>query len=311
MTRRIMDRTQGRPGITVILIFGLILLAPARTEASKISSSDTSDALREMARASSSPLSNSTIVAILNAGAPVSETTTTTFSDGTTQTADLEIVPNTSTGTVTITKEINLADGETEKVVDVATVSGGSTTNIVTTTLPDRSLETKDETDVTKGDKTIISGTVSMPGGGIHTIKGQTVQRGSESVTSLAITNPAGQVYHDRITITHNSDLSRSETNTTRGPGGSISTVTSVTNTVLNASEMGQSAALAGLDLPAPKVAAQVPGLLAQVLASPTVSGNADPSPLAVPLPEPSTLVVFGLLLGVAGLRYRFNARRR
>ena len=86
----IMDRTQGRPGITVSLILGLILLTPAWTEAGKISNADTADTLREVATASSSPLSNSAIVAILNAGTPVSETTTTTYSDGSTcQTADL------------------------------------------------------------------------------------------------------------------------------------------------------------------------------------------------------------------------------
>jgi uncharacterized protein YaiI (UPF0178 family) len=255
----IMNRTEGRPGITVSLILGLILVTQAWAEAGKMSSSDTAGALREVATASSSPLSNSAIVAILSAGTPVSETTTSTFSHGTTQTADLLIVPNASTGTVTTTKDIDLADGETEKVVDVASVTGNSTQSAITTTLPDGSIQTKDETDVTKGDKTIIKAQVSMAGGGTQTITGETVERGSKSATVETITNPAGQVYHDRIVITHDGSLSQSETNTTRGPGGSISTVKSVMSTVLDPSAVGQSTSQESLNIPAAGLAVQAP----------------------------------------------------
>jgi uncharacterized protein YaiI (UPF0178 family) len=308
---RIMNRTEGRPGITVSLILGLILVTPAWSEAGKMSSSDTAGALREVATASSLPLSNSAIVAILSAGTPVSETTTSTFSDGTTQTADLLIVPNASTGTVTTTKDIDLADGETEKVVDVASVTGNSTQSAITTTLPDGSIQTKDETDVTKGDKTIIKAQVSMAGGGTQTITGETVERGSKSATVETITNPAGQVYHDRIVITHDGSLSQSETNTTRGPRGSISTVKSVMTTVLNPSMVGQTALQESLSIPALNTAAQAPNLEAQVLASSPTTTDVEPTVLPIALPEPGTLMFVGMVVGAAGLRRGWRRMRR
>jgi uncharacterized protein YaiI (UPF0178 family) len=308
MTRRIMNRLRNHPEIKVSLVVGLFLMVPAWTEAAKISSSDTTHSLREEARASSAPLSISAMIDILHAGTPVSETSTTTYSDGTTQIADLVIVPNTSTGTVTTTKDIKLADGELKKVVDVATISGSTTTQTVTTTLPDGSIQTKNETDVTKGDKTIIKGTVSMPGGRNRTIAGQTIQSGSQSVTSLTITNPAGHVHHDRITITQNGQLSQTETNTTQGPGGSIRTVRSTTNTVLNPSGAGQNDA-APLTIPPPQTAAQVLKLEAQALGSQTGTSGAGTTPLPSPIPEPSGLIVFGVLLGAAGLRRGLRSR--
>jgi hypothetical protein len=308
---RIMNRTEGRSGITVSLIFGLILMTPAWSEAGKISNAETADTLREVATASSSPLSNSAIVAILNAGTPVSEATTSTFSDGTTQTADLLVVPNASTGRVTTTKDINLGDGETEKVVDVASVSGNSTQSAITTTLPDGSIQAKDETDVTKGDKTIIKAKVSMAGGGTQTITGETVLRGSKSVTVETITNAAGQVYHDRIVITHNGTLSQSETNTTRGPGGSISTVKSVMSTVLDPSAVGQSTSQESLNIPAAGLAVQLPNIEAQVLAPSGATSDVQPTVLPVPLPEPGTLMFAGMVLGAAGLRRGWRRMRR
>jgi uncharacterized protein YaiI (UPF0178 family) len=307
----IMNRTEGRPGITVSLILGLILLTSAWTEAGKISNADTADTLREVATASSSPLSNSAIVAILSAGTPVSETTTTTYSDGSTQTADLLIIPNTTAGAVTTTKDINLADGETEKVVDVATISGSTTTHAVTTTLPDASVQTKDETDMTKGDKTTVKAKVSMAGGGTQTITGETVLRGSKSATVETITNAAGQVYHDRIVITHNGALSQSETNTTRGPGGSISTVKSVMSTVLDPSAVGQSTSQESLNIPAAGLAVQLPNIEAQVLAPSGATSDVQPTVLPVPLPEPGTLMFVGMVLGAAGLRRGWRRMRR
>ena len=308
--RRIMNRTQMGSGITNSLILGLVLLTPAWVEAGKITSSTTADALREVATASSSPLSSSAIVSILSAGTPVSETTTTTYSNGITRTAFLLIVPDPSTGVVTTTKDINLAVGETEKVVDVATVSGSTTTHAVTTTLPDGSILTKNETDVTKGDITSINGTVSMAGGGIQTITGETVQRGSQSVTAETITNPTGQVYHDRIVITHNGALSQSETNTTVGPVGSVSMVKSIMNTVLNPSELGLSAAQAGLNIPAPNPAPQALDLEAQLLAPPGAVTADVGSPPPVPMPEPGTLAFLGVVVGAAALRRGWRRMR-
>ena len=300
---RIINRTVVRPDITVSLILGLILVTPARTEASKISSADAADALREVATASSSPLSTSAIVAILNAGTPVSETTTTRYSDGSTQTADLVSDPNPSAGAVTTTKDINLADGETEKVVDVATISGSTTTHAVTTTLPDGSIQTMVETDMTKGDKTIIMGKVSMASGGTQTIIGKTVLHASKSITIETITNPSGQVYHDRIDITHNGSLSQSETNTTRGPDDSISKVKSVMSTVLDPSAVGQSTSQEGLNIPAVGLAAQGADIEAQVLAPTGAATDVQPTMLPVPLPEPGTMMFVVMVLGAAGLR--------
>jgi hypothetical protein len=306
---RIMDRTKGRSRITVSVAFGLFLMAPAAAQAGQIASTQSADALREVATASSSPLSNGSITAILNAGTPVAETTTTTNSDGTAQTADVLIAPDTSAGTVTITKDINLADGQTEKAVDVATVSGDTTKNMITTTLPDGSVQTKHETDVTKGDTTTIRGTVSTPGAGTQTITGETVRQGSESVTTLAITNPAGQVFHDRIVITHSGQLSQSETNTTRGPDGSVSTVTSITSTVLNPGAVVQSAIQESLSIPSLGSATTAPAaeIEAQVLAIPSATSEVAPTILPAALPEPSTLTLFGIVVGVAVLRRGWN----
>ena len=105
---------------------------------SKMASSGTARALRQEASASSLPVSASSLIGILEAGKPVSETNTTTFSNGSTQTGDITIVPDTSNSTVTITRDITLADGDREKVLDVAAISGNIVTQSVTTTLPSR-----------------------------------------------------------------------------------------------------------------------------------------------------------------------------
>jgi hypothetical protein len=292
-----------RPTITVSLIFCLAGVTPSSSEAGKITSTATADALREASGASSSPKSTSAIAEILHAGTPVSETSTTTFSDGSTQTALLVIIPDTSAGTVTTTKDINLADGETEKVVDVATISGNTTTHAVTTTLPDGSIQSKDETDVMSGDKTIIKGTVSVAGGGIQTITGETVEHGSRSITDETITKPANKVFHDRIVVTHNGNLSQSETNQTLGPGGSATTVKSKTSMVLNPNLAGQSATQASLSIPRPTGTAQALNLEAQVLPLPNGISGVEPSPMPIPLPEPSTLTLLGTVFTGIGLR--------
>ncbi len=310
MTCHILNRMPIRPRITISLILLLDLMMPSWSEAGKITSSATADALRDVSTASSSTLSNSTIRDILSAGSPVSETRTTTLSDGATQTALLLIVPDIVTDTVTTTKQIHLADGETDKVVDVATISGSTISRTVTTTLPDGSIQTKEETDVTKGEETTIKGTVTTPGIGTQTISGVNVQNGSESVTTETITNPAGNVYHDRIVVTHTGPLSQSETNTTRGPDGSISTVKSITSTVLNPSTVGQDVTTANIPLSPPK-AAQALNLEAQTLVAPAAASNVGTTVLPTPLPEPSTLRLFAVVLGAIGLRHRFNRRRR
>ena len=311
MIGHIMNRMPNRPRISISLILLLVLMMPPRSEASPITSSANAEALREVLTASSSALSNNALRDILNAGSPVSETSTTTFSDGATQIDDLLIVPNTSTGTVTTTKTINLADGETEKVVDVATISGNTIKHIVTTTLPDGSIQTKQETDVTKGDETIIKGTVSIPGAGIQTISGTNVQSGSASVTTETITNPDGKVYHDRIVITLTGPLSQSETNTTLGPDGSSSTVKSITSSILNPSTVGQNDTAMNVPLPLPACRPNRSMSRRRCWCLRPRPVTNEPTVLPTPLPEPSTLTIFAVVLGAVGLRYGFNTRRR
>jgi hypothetical protein len=185
----------------------------------------------------------------------------------------------------------------------------------VTTTLPDGSVQTKNETDVTKGDETLIKATVATAGGGTQTIKGETVQKVAQSVTTERITNAAGQVYHDRIVITHTGALSQTETNTTTGPGGSISTVKSVTSTVLDPMSVGQSATEAGLSIPSPATAAaaatQAPNLEAQVLPPSASASDLEPTALPAPLPEPGSLLILSVMLGAAGLCHRSRYERQ
>ena len=142
-----------------------------------------------------------------------------------------------------------------------------------------------------------------MPDEGTQTIAGQTIQSGSQSVTTLTIINRAGLVYHDRITVTHDGAFSQTETNTTQGPSGSIRTVKSTTDTVLNPSGAVQTEAARFLTIPAPQAPAQALHLEAQVMEP---SSGTSPTGSAVqpaPVPEPSTLIFIGLVLGLAGLR--------
>jgi hypothetical protein len=304
MTRRILIRSQGRSVITISLVCGSILLTPAQARADKISSAETAKALGEIATASALPLSNSSIIDFLHADKPVSATTTTTYHDGTTQTANLLIVPNTSAGTVSITKDINLASGQTEKVFDLATVSGNTVNNIFTRTLPDGSVQLSDEADVTKGTKTTINGTTVLPGGGTLAITGDTVKRGSESITDKTIVGPAGQVYHDRIVATNDGGLSQTRTNTATGPDGATMTVTSVTSAVLNPTAVGQSATQAGLSVPPTGLASPTPNLQAQFLGSSSTANDTSGSVLPAAVPEPGSFVIFAVLL-VAALHSR------
>jgi hypothetical protein len=144
--------------------------------------------------------------------------------------------------------------------------------------------------------------------------KGQWVENGSQSVTTETITNPAGQIYHDRIVVTHTGALSQTETNTTSGLGGSISTVKSVTSTVLDPISVGQSATQAGLNIPSPATATmaanQASNVEPQVLTPSAPGSDLEPTVLPAPLPEPGTLLIFSVMLGAAGLCHRFKRSR-
>ena len=88
---------------------------------------------------------------------------------GTTQTEYRLTVP-TGSNTTTTTESINLAgNAGLEKVVDVSTKQGNTTTENITTTLPDGTITTKTETQVTDGRKTKINASLNMPGVGIQT----------------------------------------------------------------------------------------------------------------------------------------------
>jgi hypothetical protein len=114
--------------------------------------------------------------------------------------------------------------------------------------------------------------------------------------------------------ITHTGALSQAETNTTTGPGGSISTVKSVSSTVLDPISVGQSATQAGLSIPSPATATmattQAPNVEPQVR-TPSASGSdLEPTVLPAALPEPGSLVIFSVMLGAAGLCHRFKMSR-
>ena len=94
--------------------------------------------------------------------------------------------------------------------------------------------------------------------------------------------------------------------NTTIGPRRLDLAVKSVTNTVLDPIDMGQSASQASLSIPSPATATmaatQAPNLEAQVL-TPSVSGSATSNRRFCPrhYPEPGTLLIFSVMLAPQG----------
>ena len=207
-----------RPGITVSLIFWL----------------DSDDAVVERGRqdlelrlprtpcARSRPparhrFPTAPFVDILNAGTPVSETTTTTYSDGTTQTADLLLsFPNTErrhrhdhqghqSG--------RWRNGEGRGCCDRVRVIRPGT--LSRRPCPTARFRPRTRPTSPRGYRRPSRGQSPCPAEAPRPSPARTVQNGSKSVTVETITNPAGQVYHDRIVITHNGTLSQSETNTT------------------------------------------------------------------------------------------------
>lgn len=192
----------------------------------------------------------------------------------------------------------------------MATVSGDSVKNRITRTLPNGSIQTTDETAVIKGTKTTLSGTATLPGGGTLSITGDTVNRGSQSITDKTITGPTGQIYHDHIVTTDNGTHGETKTNTAVGPGGTTMTVTSVTTTVLNSTAVAQSAAEAGINIPATGLGAQKLKLEAQVIAPSSTGGDTGGTVLPAAAPEPGSLVVFSVVLGAAAICRGLSCRR-
>jgi hypothetical protein len=166
---------------------------------------------------------------------PTYEELTTTFANGdagnivgvgtihgTTQTEFRLTVP-TSSNTTTTTESINLAGGAgLEKVVNVATKQGNTTTDNITTTLPDGTITTKTETQVANGRKTTIDAWLNIPGVGTQTTVGTTIHSGQRAITTEVIHTAAGKVYHYRRVVDHSSPLVSSATSTTTGPSGAV-----------------------------------------------------------------------------------------
>ena len=152
--------------------------------------------------------------------------------NGTTQTEYRLTVP-TGSNTTTTTESINLPGGAgLEKVVDVSTKQGNTTTENITTTLPDGTIDDQDETQVKQGHKTIFNASLNTPGVGIQTTKGTIIQSGQKTITNETITTAAGKVYHFRRVVTHSSPLESSASSTTTGPDGAVTNVVKSTTTI-------------------------------------------------------------------------------
>jgi hypothetical protein len=151
---------------------------------------------------------------------------------GTTQTEYRLTVP-TGSNTTTTTESITLpGTAGQEKVVDVSTQQGDTSTENVTTTLPDGTVATKTETRVTHGHKTNINATLNTPGVGIQTTKGTITTVGDKAITNETITTAGGKVYHFHRVVTRVGSLESSATSTTTGPNGAITNHVVSTTTI-------------------------------------------------------------------------------
>jgi hypothetical protein len=174
---------------------------------------------------------SSDIAGTIKAGQPVFEEITTTFSNGTTQNENRLIVPDPGTGTITTTRTINLrGGGGFEKITDVATTKGSTTTHNETTVLPNGSFETTIETDLVKGNKTLTKGTVYLPGGSTETYTATVTTSGNLTTTDKTITEPDGSVNHYHIVTTSTDEFSSSSTATDNLADGTTATSKSITN---------------------------------------------------------------------------------
>jgi hypothetical protein len=151
---------------------------------------------------------------------------------GTTQTEYRLIVPS-GGNTTTTTESINLAGGAgLEKVVDVSTSHGNTTSQNITTTLPDGTITTKTQTLVTQGHKSVLRASLDTPGIGVQTTKGTIIHNGEKTITNETITTAVGKVYHFHRVVTHSSPLESSATSTTTGPTGAVTNQVKSTTTI-------------------------------------------------------------------------------
>jgi hypothetical protein len=179
--------------------------------------------------------------ATIQAGLPVAEQLTTTYSDGSTQTESLLKIPNSANNTVTSYETINLRNnGGVEKVVDTASFSGGTTpfsgddnTHTITITLPDGSTESETYQVVITGKKTVVTGSLDEAAGGNETWTAVKIKHGPTTTTNKTITEPDGTIEYQDSTVTNHGDLDSTVSRTTRIPSNdSIEYSSSATQTI-------------------------------------------------------------------------------
>jgi hypothetical protein len=179
--------------------------------------------------------------ATIQAGEPVAEQLTTTYSDGSTQTESLVKVPDPANNTVTTYETINLRNnGGTKTIVDTASFSGGTepfsgtdNTHQVTITLPDGSTESETYQVVFSGNKTTITGTLDEAGGGVETWNRVGVWHGRTANATRTVVEPDGTVEDQKIVTTNHGELDSTATQTTRIPStGSINHSASATQVI-------------------------------------------------------------------------------
>jgi hypothetical protein len=132
----------------------------------------------------------------LQAGLPVYEQRQTVYSNKlNNQFVDELIVPDESSGGRTTTEWISDLPRSVEKVVNVKTVNGGTTTNNITTTLPEGTAETEVETAVKTGNVTTHDDVTTLPNGTVQTDTYTDIQKGRrELIKDGAETAPDGGI---------------------------------------------------------------------------------------------------------------------
>ena len=105
------------------------------------------------------------------------------------------IVPDGTGGDRTTTEWISDAPGSVEKVVNVKTVNGNTTTNNITTTLPDGTVQTEVETAVNTGKVTTHTDVTTLPDGSVQTNDYTDIEKGRrELIKDGSATAPDGGI---------------------------------------------------------------------------------------------------------------------
>jgi hypothetical protein len=119
----------------------------------------------------------------LQAGSPVYEQKQTIYSDKVNnQFLDELIVPTGSSGDRTTTEWISDSPGSVEKIVNIKTVDGNTTSNSITTTLPNGTVETETETAVKTGNVATHTNVTTLPSGAVETDTYTDIQKGDKEL---------------------------------------------------------------------------------------------------------------------------------